>query len=88
LQKRIFADEFLAKVRDVNFDPILVPKKPEQKAYVEPLGVQNINLVGQTQKVGIQPEDTDPKRVLEKLQKVLDDLMQSPSLCNNHITLH
>ena len=84
LQKRIFVDEFIAKVRDVNFDPMVAPKKPEQKPYVEPLSVQNLNLnlTGHVQKVGIQPEDTDPKRVLGKLEKILDDLMKSPSLCN------
>lgn len=84
LQKRIFVDEFIAKVRDVNFDPMSAPKRPEPKAHVEPLSVQNLNLnlTGHVQKFGIQPEDTDPKRVLGKLEKVLDDLMKSPSLCN------
>ena len=86
MQRRIFTDEFLARVKNSNFDSILLTKKPEyEKTFMEPQALQDMKRnyqggIDYTLKPAINVNDSDPKRVLGKLEKILSDLMNSPAL--------
>lgn len=94
LQRKIFVDELFAKVRDINFDPLEVMRKPEiaeAAAEIEDLQnfIKNSDLLHQQPgdyilKQAIDPADADPKRVLEKLEKILSDLMAAPAFSNHY----
>lgn len=93
MQRKIFVDELFAKVRDINFNPLEVLRKPEiveAAAEIEDLQnfIKNTDLIHQQPpdyilKPAIDPADADPKRVLEKLEKILSDLMAAPAFSNN-----
>lgn len=84
LQRKVFVDEFIAKVKDTEFKP----PEPRQKQETLPqhildsINLQNINIKPKDDiyslKPSVNPDDTDPKRILEKLEKILSELMSSP----------
>mgnify|MGYP003578153221 CR=1 FL=1 len=92
LQRKIFVDELFAKVRDINFDPLETLRKPESvEAAAELADIHNIlqssDLIYHqppdfTLKPTVDPADADPKRVLEKLEKILYDLLEAPAFSN------
>jgi len=85
LQRKIFVDEFFAKVRDIDFTPVQPPKKSEIKATsIGPINFQSRNNMKEDSPVKISSNlvDTDPKNVLGKLERILSELMNSSALKN------